>query len=67
MDGIPAWIDLGLVDWKCRTKKNKGKRYSIRLHRNHVDVRFCPVHWLLVYLKYYDIANSPEVALTNQP
>jgi hypothetical protein len=60
LDGIPDWIELGLRDWKCRQKSNKGKRYGIRVHRNFLDVRFCPVHWLLVYLHYHNIAGSPQ-------
>ena len=50
-DGVPKWIELGLLNWKARTQKNRGKRYGIRLHRNYLDFRFCPVVWLLMYLQ----------------
>jgi hypothetical protein len=51
-DGVPRWIELGFLNWKSRTKKNRNKRYGIRLHRNYLDSRFCPVFWLLLYLQY---------------
>ena len=50
-DGYPKFIELGMFSWKWRSKKNQGKkRYPVRLHRNYVDARFCPVMWLLFYL-----------------
>ena len=49
-DGYPKWIDIGLRNWKWRSKKNKGKRYSMKAHRNYVDSKFCPVFWLLFWL-----------------
>mmetsp|Transcript_17222 Transcript_17222/g.36455 ORF Transcript_17222/g.36455 Transcript_17222/m.36455 type:complete len:502 (+) Transcript_17222:36-1541(+) len=59
-DGFPQWIELGLRDWKCRTAANRGKRYALRLHRNHQDPRFCPVSWLIIYLIQFSIADSPH-------
>ena len=50
-DGYPQYIDLGMKDWKWRSKANKGKRYSVKAHRNRLDVRFCPVFWILKYLE----------------
>lgn len=58
-DGLPQWIELGLFDWKCRRKKNRNKRYGIRLHRNYVNTRFCPVTWLLTYLHAHGIKSGP--------
>ena len=49
-DGYLKWIDIGLRNWKWRSKKNKGKRYSMKAHRNYVDSKFCPVLWLLFWL-----------------
>lgn len=59
VDGLPAWIDLGLRDWKWRSTKNKGKRYSIRCHRNYVDQRFCPVYFILLWLSYTGLTTGP--------
>lgn len=34
------------------------KRYGIRLWRNYIDPRFCPVLWLMTYLSYFTIATG---------
>jgi len=31
----------------------------MRIHRNYVDQRFCPVFWLLLYLKYAGHTDGP--------
>ena len=59
VDGYPQWIELGLRDWKWRSKPNKGKRYGLRLHRNYVDTRFCPVIWLLFWLSHSKLTSGP--------
>ena len=46
-------------DWKWRTNKNKGKRYSIRLHRNYLNGRYCSVIWLLKWLAVSKIKSGP--------
>lgn len=51
-DGIPKFIELGLRDWKWRHDTKRGQRYGIRLHRNYVDPRFCPVLFLMLWLAY---------------
>ena len=58
-DGYPLWIELGMRDWKWRSKKNKGKRYGVRLHRNTLDSRFCPVVWLLFWLSHTELTEGP--------
>ena len=58
-DGYPQWIELGLRDWKWRSTHNKGKRYGLRLHRNYVDARFCPVTWLLFWLSHKKLTKGP--------
>ena len=58
-DGYPLWIELGMRDWKWRSKKNKKKRYGIRLHRNTLDSRFCPVFWLLLWLAHTGWKTGP--------
>jgi hypothetical protein len=46
-------------DWKHRSKPNKGKRYSIRIHRNYLNSKFDPVFWLLYYLSVAGIKEGP--------
>ena len=58
-DGIPKYIEIGLRNWKTRTECNRGKRYGMRLHRNYLDSRFCPVTWLLTWLHYSGITSGP--------
>ena len=59
LDGLPKWIELGMRDWKWRSAANKGKRYGIKIHRNYLDARFCPVTWLMLYLKIFAIEKGP--------
>jgi len=58
-DGVPQWIELGWFNWKSRKAKNVGVRYGVRLHRNYLDSRFCPVHWLWIWLAYSKITSGP--------
>ncbi|KAJ1446647.1 hypothetical protein M885DRAFT_577308 [Pelagophyceae sp. CCMP2097] len=58
-DGLPQWIIIGLRNWKSRAKKNVGVRYGIKLHRNYLDSRFCPVKWLLAWLRISGIKSGP--------
>ena len=51
-DGLPKYVDLAFLDWKWRSKLCKDQPYLVRLHRNYLDARFCPVTWLLIYLHY---------------
>jgi hypothetical protein len=46
-------------DWKHRSKPNKNKPYVIRIHRNYLDSRFCPVLWLLKWLVFSEIKSGP--------
>mmetsp|Transcript_32113 Transcript_32113/g.72388 ORF Transcript_32113/g.72388 Transcript_32113/m.72388 type:complete len:336 (-) Transcript_32113:453-1460(-) len=46
-------------DWKHRSPKNKGKRYSIRVHRNKLDARFCAVFWFVKWLSFSGITSGP--------
>lgn len=46
-------------DWKHRSQKNKGKRYSIRVHRNKLDARFCAVFWFVKWLSFSGITSGP--------
>ena len=58
-DGLPKFIELGMRDWKWRSKANKGKRYGIRLWRNYCDAHYCPVFWLLFWLNYSGLKSGP--------
>ena len=58
-DGLPKWIEIGLRDWKTRSRCHEGKRYGMRLHRNYLDSRFCPVTWLLTWLHFSGIEKGP--------
>lgn len=58
-DGLPPYITISLMDWKWRRRCNKNKPYAIKLHRNFLDSRFCPVFWLLFYLADSGITSGP--------
>jgi hypothetical protein len=58
-DGFPKWVSIALLDWKTRTPAHKGKRYIMRIYRNYLDSRFCPVMWLLIYLHFAGITTGP--------
>ena len=58
-DGVPKFITIALLDWKTRSKANKGKPYKMRLWRNYLDPRFCPVLWLMTWLHYSGIEQGP--------
>ena len=45
--------------WKTRTAANQDKRYGMRLWRNYLDSRFCPVTWLLLWLHHSRIHQGP--------
>ena len=51
-DGMPKFCDVAFTNWKHRKPKHKGDKYYIRIWRNYLDVRFCPLSWLLLYVKY---------------
>jgi hypothetical protein len=51
-DGLPKYVILGLRNWKSRKKENAGKLYPVKIHRNYLDPTYCPVFWLLMYLKH---------------
>lgn len=42
-----------------RTKAHVGKPYRMRISRNYVDARFCPVTWLLLHFKVNGIVGGP--------
>ena len=62
-DGMPRWVEICLLDWKSRPTwhKNANPRYKIRIYANHIDLRFCPLHWLLVHWEIEDLKSGPFV------
>ena len=55
-DNMPKWIKLGLPHWKGKKNLALWKFY---LHRNMVDVRFCPVSHLMLWLNASEIKRGP--------
>jgi hypothetical protein len=53
-DGTPVFIQLIWTDWKARPRKQRRSPYSIRLFSNPLDMRFCPVHWLMEFWELHD-------------
>ena len=60
-DGYPKWIDIGLQNWKWRSKKNNGKRHSIKAHRNYVDSIFLLLFTISTRSRVLIIAISVRV------
>ena len=58
-DGLPQFVEVCMKDWKSRSRSKKGKPYYMRIWRNYKDARFCPVYWLLTYLKYSNVTSGP--------
>ena len=58
-DGLPQFVEVCMKDWKSRSRSKKGKPYYMRIWRNYKDARFCPVYWLLTYLKYNNVTSGP--------
>ncbi len=51
---LRRWINIALRNWKKRRTCNIDYPYHFKLHRNIVDVRFCPVHWLSFWLTHLE-------------
>ena len=51
-DGLPKYVIIIFTTWKSRKRANVGKPYPMKIHRNYLDVTYCPVTWLLYYLTY---------------
>ena len=55
-DFIPKWIKMGLPHWKGKKDLDIWNFY---IHRNFVDIRFCPVTHLLLWLKASGVKKGP--------
>jgi len=58
-DGLTPWLEVTWTHWKARLECNVGKPYRIRVHRNYLDSRFCPVMWLLMWLERSKLTEGP--------
>jgi hypothetical protein len=48
-DGVPEWISLDV--WQAKGKLKKHKKRHLRLHRNRLNWKLCPVYWLMLWLR----------------
>ena len=58
---------IDVQDWKSRSRSKNGNAYYMRIWRNNKDARFCPVYWLLTYLKYANVTSGPIFGNANGP
>ena len=58
-DGKPKWVELEWLRWKSRSKTMRGRRYGIKIHRNYLDTRFCPMSWYLLFLNLTGLTTGP--------
>ena len=67
-DGIPRWLIVTFLDWKSRPVWHKTQipRYKIRIYANHVDTRFCPIHWLIHHWDIENLVSGPIVQARNE-
>lgn len=61
-DGVPAFMYIGLHGWKKRHQRRLKTIYYIKLHRNYVNPKYCPVTWLLLHLKTQGTLTGPMFA-----
>ena len=62
-DGIPPYLLLDLLQWKNRSIA-KGK-YQMKLNRNFLNAKFCPVFWTLYWLALSGIQSGPIITRLN--
>lgn len=61
-DGVQSVLHIGLHGWKKRHNRRLQTIYYIKLHRNYVNPRYCPVTWLLLHLKTQGKLTGPLFA-----
>ena len=59
VDGLPKYIIIFMTNWKSRKRANVGKPYPFKIHRNYLDPTYCPVLWLLFYLRASKHVSGP--------
>lgn len=57
-DGLPKWIEIALLNWKSRRASRVGHRYGMKLFRNYLDPRFCPVTFLILWQRYSGLTTG---------
>ena len=59
-DGFPSYCKVGFHDWKSRRGRDVqlGPFWMI-LRRNKLNTQYCPLFWLLVWLKKSGIKSGP--------
>ena len=62
-DGLPRYIIIVLNNWKHRPAWHKLQvpNFRIRIYANHVDSRFCPLHWIFRHWVLEDISTGPMI------
>ena len=58
-DGVPPYLLLDLLQWKNRAIA-KG-RYQIKMVRNRLNAKFCPVFWTLYWLALTGLTSGPLI------
>ena len=58
-DGLPPFLLMDLLQWKNRAI-SKGQ-YQIRIVRNYLNAKFCPVFWILYWLSISSLRCGPIV------
>jgi hypothetical protein len=56
-DGLPNHITLGI--WQAKGKRKKHKKRRLRLHRNRLNWKLCPVYWLMLWIRISKIKKGP--------
>ena len=55
-DGFPKFIIVQLRRWKS---KRNPRPYDMFLHRNYLNPKFCPVFWLIFWIRISRITRGP--------
>ena len=62
-NGMPAFLQVELLDWKGRPARKKGVPHRLRIMCNPLDFRFCPVFWVLEHLNGRTDLDDPLALL----
>ena len=59
IDVYPGYVEIAWTNWKTRPPSDVGKLYYIRIYRNYVDLRFCPVIALISHMRMQGKPTGP--------
>jgi hypothetical protein len=62
-DRLPLFIIVAWRKWKGRPAKFKQSPYRMRIMANVLDLRFCPIHWLMKSLAIRKQKNNSDPIL----